>query len=500
MEEVTAISEQDAVEEEEEEAIEEDTSNLRKGTMTSAKFNILSSMVGGGSLSLPLAFYQLGNAFVAPLVLITVAILVQYSITFLLQAACSRNSSTQRDVVGSLQYESVASSISPIMRTASRVIICTICFFTVAGYGVLLRDMLIPINDEYLQLNDHPNASMLIVILLITPLCTLSNLTSFQYIGILSMMAILLLFGCISYRSIECNVFDKGNWYDYLHFVPPSTSSVKEMIHQIANGIPIFITVFMCHFNVLPVHNELINANVQMKKVVQTSIRYATVFYLCMGFVGSMYGNCIASQVVDGNVLLSFDDDDPLLLVGRCCLSITIAFALPVFVVPARDMLFRGYHDFYSTSEVQPEDITANDLTEPLLLAEEEDVETNGINQQQDTNQVTSTTGTTTRVIVSIAILWAAAALSCCVESIDTVWDILGSSFQVIIGFIIPSLSFLRKKKTQQEQETEEEQEEDTTTNETTDSFHNCMAWTLLVIFIPIMIICTGNSIYNIIV
>jgi hypothetical protein len=41
-------------------------SGRRRGTIFSARFNIWSTMVGGGSLSLPLAFAKTGNALVAP--------------------------------------------------------------------------------------------------------------------------------------------------------------------------------------------------------------------------------------------------------------------------------------------------------------------------------------------------------------------------------------------------------------------------------------------------
>merc|ERR1712012_667350 len=62
--------------------------------------------------------------------------------------------------------------------------------------------------------------------------------------------------------------------------------------------------------------------------------------------MGSMYGNCTESGVVEGNVLLSFEEGDILLVIGRMCLSLTITFAFPVLVVPARDTFLRGVDDF----------------------------------------------------------------------------------------------------------------------------------------------------------
>lgn len=50
----------------------------RLGTTSSARFNILSTMVGGGSLSLPLAFQKSGNALLGPVILIAVAVITEF--------------------------------------------------------------------------------------------------------------------------------------------------------------------------------------------------------------------------------------------------------------------------------------------------------------------------------------------------------------------------------------------------------------------------------------
>jgi hypothetical protein len=77
--------------EEEEDTTEEPesaTSTARAGTTASARFNILSTMVGGGSLSLPLAFQKSGNALTGPLILIGVAIVTEYCFRILVR--CTR--------------------------------------------------------------------------------------------------------------------------------------------------------------------------------------------------------------------------------------------------------------------------------------------------------------------------------------------------------------------------------------------------------------------------
>jgi len=521
----------------------------------SARFNILTSMVGGGSLSVPLAFYQAGNGFLAPFLLICIAVLVEYSVYFLVQAGnhTKRTNDANRNTKGSLAYESVASeTIGAKAGHLSMALVFTVCFFTVAGYGVLLRDMLLPIS-EYLSPdggNNSPtfvqNITMLIVVLLVTPLCTLQNLTALQNIGMASIISILTLFCCITVRSAECNFSSRYDnirhmpWREYISFLPShddyQTSSSNVTLHQLANSLPILITVFMCHFNVLPVYNELADPSPKrVNRLFSTSIWSATIFYLLMGFVGSMYGNCAKSGRVEGNVLLSFPEGDVLMIFGRGCLTLTIAFALPVFVVPARDMFLRALDSFctgrreelndgdqvvdnllHPVNSSSSSDRYANplensisgkhDLIEPLLALEEDDVDVSEARIQGNYSSNGESDSSRRRVIVSIAILWSASAVACCVKSIDTVWDVMGGSIQIIIGFIIPSASYLlltRPNESTADGVSDDDvhsEDEYSATNVLTrrNSWYRIMAWILLIIFVPVMFICTSNSISNI--
>lgn len=217
----------------------------------------------------------------------------------------------------------------------------------------------------------------------------------------------------------------------------------------------------MCHFNVLPVHNELQDPSPKrVHRVFSASIWCAAILYLFLGFVGSMYGNCTESGKIDGNVLLSFPEDDTLLMLGRGCLSLTIAFALPLFVAPAKDVVLRAleiYCDwrerrlsmkkeedgdatievggrgdgeyglgssnliFTNSTDDNPEyehvnilelensDVCTHDLTEPLL-----DMEID--NTLESRSKDDESNGLWKHTIISITILWMASALACCIN------------------------------------------------------------------------------------
>jgi len=93
--------------------------------------------------------------------------------------------------------------------------------------------------------------------------------------------------------------------------------------------------------------------------------------------------------------------------------------------------------------------------------------------------------------------------------SIDTVWDVLGGSIQIIIGFIIPCTSYLLL--TWPNEPTPEAKSSDVSVGDghsgnnglslrpnLRDASYRVTAWILLIVSIPVMFVCTSNAIYNI--
>ena len=299
---------------------------------------------------------------------------------------------------------------------------------------------------------------------------------------------------------------------------------------DLLNALPIFLSVFMCHFNVLPVHNELADPTPQrVSKLFASSIWGACFFYLFVGFSGSMYGNCTPSGMVEGNVLLSFGEDDVLLMVGRACLSLTITAAFPILVVPCRDVILRALKDKEERDENQVDsaggtssttnsssllegqmDLDDNDLAEPLLGDEpHHENEPTLDHDTKDDDDIFR------RRVASVVIFWTAAAVACSVESIDIVWDVLGGSLSLMMGFIIPSGSYIvlsRIVKDQfingdgmDEEETGEgcilgsdhQGQEAAVKEEGSKNFNDRFARFLVILFVPMMFLLTGNAIYD---
>jgi amino acid permease len=463
----------------------DDSIPSRRGTISSARFNILSTMVGGGCLSLPLAFQQSGNGLLGPLLLILTGVITDFCFRLLVASAVHLNPPHAR-LPGKDSFESVTSAaFGPKAYVMSMGLVTAMCFFGAVGYSVLLRDMMEPLND-YWPLSGalshgwiHKNFTLFLIILVVTPACTLTNFTALQKCGAASMTSILILGTCIVIRSVQCNVHAPHPWYTYVTFLPESP-------RDLLNALPLYISCFVCHYNILPVHNELKDpTRARVSWWLRSTTWFAIILYTIMGFAGSTYGHCTPSGKVQGNVLLDFDKNDSLLLVGRMCLAVTITLAFPMLVIPARDILLRSVilPRLYPTSAngnsaSTDRDETTAQLQEPLLADEERPEVDNATTE--DTISTLAPFGL--RLVTSIGIFWTAGLMASCVASIDIVWDLLGSSLSILLSYLIPAGCYLVVMKD---------------VHDTTTKWSKVICWLLIVVFVPLMVISTGNAIAN---
>ena len=466
----------------------DDSIPVRVGTIASARFNILSTMVGGGCLSLPLAFQQSGNALMGPIMLIVTGLITDFCFRLLVASAVQLNAPHPTSP-GKDSFESITSAaFGPKAYVMSMGLVTAMCFFGAVGYSVLLRDMMKPLND-WLPLTGilakgwlHKNFTLFGVILVVTPACTLTNFTALQNCGAASMTSILSLGTCIVIRSLQCNVHAPHPWYTYVTLWPESP-------RQLLDSIPLYISCFVCHYNILPVHNELKNPTpARISWWLRSTTWYAVGLYTVMGFSGSAYGHCTPSGKVQGNVLLDFDEDDPLLMVGRMCLALTITLAFPMLVIPARDIMLRSVILPYLNGErgasVSPESAaiehdTAAQLQEPLLADEERPVVED---EGADTAASRHPPSFMLRLSTATGIFWTAGLVASCVASIDEVWDLLGSSLSIMLSYLVPCGCYLVIMK-------------DVTDSRTKTS--KALCWLLVFIFVPLMFISTGNAVVN---
>jgi amino acid permease len=485
-----------------------DENGVRVGSISSARFNILSTMVGGGCLSLPLAFSQSGNGLVGPLCLILVGLLSDFCFRLLVAASVQLHP-PHTITPGKNSFESITSAaFGPSAYIMSMGLVTAMCFFGAVGYSVLLRDMLEPMNDWMMpppslgssdSSNDwgRKNCSLFLVIFVVTPACTLQTFTALKNCGAASMMSILILGTCIVIRSVQCNATAPDPWYTYITLWPESP-------RELLDAVPLYISCFVCHYNILPVHNELRDPTpTRVSWWLRSTTWYAVGLYMIMGLAGSSYGHCTPSGRVQGNVLLDFEEDDPLLMVGRMCLALTITLAFPMLVIPARDILLRSVLLPWIKRRTMPTSTTGTtratttattasatsigeteQLQEPLLTDEEQrEADTDNGNGNDNVDDPTTTVPAASfflRLLTSIGIFWTAGAVASCVDSIDIVWDLLGSSLSILLSYLIPCGSYLVIMR-----------------NVENTFWSKVLCWILIAVMLPLMFLSTANAIDN---
>jgi amino acid permease len=325
---------------------------------------------------------------------------------------------------------------------------------------------------------------MFLVIVLVTPATTLQTFTALKNCGAASMMSIFVLGSCIVVRSAQCNYTSEEPWYTYFTFWPESP-------RELLDAVPLYISCFVCHYNILPVHNELADPTPsRVSWWLRSTTWYSVVLYMIMGFAGSSYGHCTPSGKVQGNVLLDFDENDPLLMVGRMCLALTITLAFPMLVIPARDILLRSVilpflerggdsETTATTTTTAIEEMTPQErLQEPLLQDEEAEESETTDDDSSSSDRISASF--MVRLITSIGIFWTAGTVASCVESIDVVWDLLGSSLSILLSYLIPCGCYLVIMR-----------------HESGHFWSKLLCWILILVFTPLMIVSTGNAIEN---
>ena len=195
---------------------------------------------------------------------------------------------------------------------------------------------------------------------------------------------------------------------------------------------------------------------------------------------------------------MDFEDDDPLVLIARICLGITVICMYPMLVNPARNILIQLF------SKDEMEDST---LTQPLL-DEDKDEETTLFETDSDSAISSIISGSSSftlisdnssftlisddsstssreipdslklRIFCAILVLWNAAFIACFIQTLDVVWDFLGSSFSIIVGYLLPCGVYIYIRNEER----------------------GGLFWVAVLgvcIFTPMMVLCTVNSVYN---
>mmetsp|Transcript_10967 Transcript_10967/g.31462 ORF Transcript_10967/g.31462 Transcript_10967/m.31462 type:complete len:508 (-) Transcript_10967:156-1679(-) len=432
----------------------------RSSPVLASAASLLATMTGGGMLTLPYAFAQTGLVGGTILQLLS-AIAAGFSL-YILIASSRRTGATTYSGVARRAFGPGAETVVTVMT------LCLTVMVTVA-YMVLVRDVaevfaedLLPVfvamgaqveraeDDDTARTHVGNVALGLLATAVALPLSLCKSLHGLRFVTPVSMTFMVVLTLAVLIRGTTHAVL---NWDEVTYDVFPSSWG------SLLSGIPIFTLSYMCHFNAISMHAELTKpTRHRLKLVILVTISVSTVIYVLFGLSGYLYGG----KDVPGDVLTAFDDDDPLIGVGRIGLGLSMLCNIPLMALPTRDLivglLCPPAHNTLPASDINDlplSPIPSREAT-PLLPPSGAQSRLPGRDTQQEQQPLPSSSlpelSLPAHVGLTVGLLSACYLLATSCSGVETVWGICGSSVGILLALTFPSALYsrLRGHKTRQ--------------------------------------------------
>lgn len=164
-----------------------------------------------------------------------------------------------------------------------------------------LSDLFTPIVEFALGIEMSSTESWAVTAMLLSivfPFCLMKSMSQLKFISMVSVFSMGLLAFAVGVRSIES-------------FPPKSVVYFSGNLEDILYSFPIILVAFICHFNVLPMHSELIDP---------TRSRIQAVFHICIAVCCTLY------VAVVGRTLPSWN-----LFFGYLCCTLCFFFSLVTY-------------------------------------------------------------------------------------------------------------------------------------------------------------------------
>ena len=326
----------------------------RTATTATAVFNLVSTIVGGGVLSLPFAISVQG-VFGGLIALLLSAIASDFSIYILIASSRSRGARGYEDVAAAALGESA--------RIVTVLMIFALTFLVSIAYIILCADLLSALVDlaSHHQIIEQISREYVILgfVVAVSPLAFFRKMDALRFTSILSVCSVFALGVVTAYKLIsDGTLVPPVPWRNDSTAAPAPSgpmpmlaeatmysrsynrtlplgetlwwpSSIQDYIY----ALPIESVAFLCHFNVLPMQDELVRpTRRRVQRVTHTTIYICVFLYTCIAMTG--YFRFTSSTC--GDYLNNFLNDDPIATIGRVGLLLTLYCSFPLLVLPCR--------------------------------------------------------------------------------------------------------------------------------------------------------------------
>ncbi|KAI3974699.1 hypothetical protein MKX01_004428 [Papaver californicum] len=277
-------------------------------SVSGAVFNVSTSIIGAGIMSIPATLKVLG-VIPAVLLILFIAVLSEVSVDFLLRFTSSGKSTSYAGVMDESfgRVGSVGLQICIMVATLGTLIIYLIIIGdvlcgtgTTESGGVIVEHL--GIFQEWFGThwwNSRTFALLFMVIFVIAPLVLLKRVESLRFSSAISILLALVFVVISTVMAISALWAGKTKTPK---LVPDlvNTSSYFELF----TAVPVIVTAFTFHFNVHPIGNEL-NKSSDMVSAVRISLVLCATIYIAVGF----FGYLLFGDTVLPDILANFDQN-----------------------------------------------------------------------------------------------------------------------------------------------------------------------------------------------
>lgn len=279
---------------------------FRGASVSSAVFNLSTTIIGAGIMGLPATVKSLGLPL-AIIVLILMGVLTEISIEYLIKTATVQQAWSYSDLVGQefgarwrivLDLAVVVGNLG--MCIVYLIIVADVFSGTFSGYGHHHEGLLASWNGGHAEwwMGRH-FVIFLTMLLILTPLVCLKHVDSLQYTSAFSLL-LALIFVVITVVIMLINLF--SGTLKMPRFWPDLSSG--EAVVALCSVIPIMATAYVCHFNVLPIYVEL---KERTEKTITRVSRISLIISSSIYTVTAISGYLLFTSETASDVLVNFD-------------------------------------------------------------------------------------------------------------------------------------------------------------------------------------------------
>ncbi|KAK9946343.1 hypothetical protein M0R45_011812 [Rubus argutus] len=272
-------------------------------SFSGAVFNLSTTIVGAGIMALPAAVKQLG--LIPGLIMIVLgAVLTESSIDMILRFTRASKTASYSGLVGD--------SFGGPSRNLLQVCVVVNNLGMLVVYMIIIGDVLSGtwsdgvhhsgVMEEWFgQRWWTARFSLLLIttLLVLAPLICLKRVDSLRYTSALS-VGLAVVFVAIIAGVAIVKLIEGGVGFPRL--MPKLVDQAS--FWKLFTTIPILVTAYICHHNIHPIENELIDPT-QMKSIVRTSLTFCSSVYVATSFFGFLL---FGDETLD-DVLANFDGD-----------------------------------------------------------------------------------------------------------------------------------------------------------------------------------------------